>query len=426
MNQLIQLLNGRKIAIVGNGTPAKDYSSEIDSADVVVRFNHFYNYESDKVGKRIDIILQTIAGPWFTAAKEGKAHLELIKDIHPHIFLVKRPEHYTTDIFALYGNNIRVNNLTHLFEPWYKYTTGTAALSYLAANLTNAEVKCYGFSNEGDEAPYNEYLAGEAKHYSQVKDDERAACLKAIETLENLTITEKGNGYIPKAIVVPVKAISTGAPNKNRFLLRGCLEKLQSLDYPIYVTGDDTELLHSVKDLCTTVPLTAIPALDDVTKTLRRWQVETGFSGEIALVQCTSPYLNADWVNKCFDELKYSAITATAVELKFKPTSMFYSVNGVFVPLAANLPSASVARQLLPPAMRITGAVECFHTDALIKDSFFEFGCVRPVYVTEDESLDVDTKEDLDKAFENIIGKKQDDNENESKVETNDEEPIDF
>lgn len=95
MNRLVQKLNGRKVAIVGNGNVREDCSVEIDSADVVVRFNHFYNYDSGKVGKRVDIVMQTITPVW--ERSEGK-HIDILDRYRPEVFLVRSDFQYTTDI----------------------------------------------------------------------------------------------------------------------------------------------------------------------------------------------------------------------------------------------------------------------------------------------------------------------------------------
>jgi len=78
MNRLLQMLNGKRIAIVGNSAVGRNYSNEIDSADVVIRFNHFYNYDSGLVGRRVDIVLQTVAQAWYDAVNSGKAHIDII------------------------------------------------------------------------------------------------------------------------------------------------------------------------------------------------------------------------------------------------------------------------------------------------------------------------------------------------------------
>ena len=404
MNRLLQILDGRKVAIVGNGPEAQDRSAEIDSADVVVRFNDFYNYDSGRVGKRVDVVLQTVASAWFERFKAGKleASLKAVREQRPAIFLVKRPDNYRTDTHAVYGEGVRVDNLARFFEPWWKYTTGGAALSYLAANLVNAEVRAYGFARGNDPA-WRAYVAGDAKHYADVADEERAAVTAAIDTLESLRISRPGEGKVPRCVVVPVKAVSQGAPGKNRALLRRCLEKLRDAECPVsgwhvFCTGDDIELLHEVRDLCTPVPLPAIAALADVTDTLRKWQVETGFCGDVVLAQCTSPGLRPEWIERCFNALARAPVAATCVELGFKPTAIFRKENNVWVPASQALPAATVARQLLPPAVRFTGACTAFHTDALACDSLFQAGVMEPVMVCEEDSLDVDTPEQLAEA----------------------------
>lgn len=397
-NRLTQMLEGRRVAIVGNAQEDRDRSAEIDAADVVVRFNDFYNMATGRVGRRVDIVLQTIARPWFDRWRAGRlaASLDAVRTQRPAVFLVKRPDNYTTDAHKLYGRGVRIDNLARAFEPWWRYTTGTAALCFLADSLVNAEVRCYGFAADCDEA-WRKYVSTDAKQYASTADDERVAMLGAIERLERLAITEPRSGAfaMPRCVVVPIKAHSEGAPGKNRTLLAPCLSKLRDLDVKVYVTGDDAELMHSVRDCAEAVPLPAIGAYDDVTKTLRRWQVETGFCGDVALVQCTSPRMQASWVERCFSALEEAPVAATCVELGFKPTAVFREENGVFVPMTEKLPPATVARQLLPRAVRFTGAVTAFHTDALAFNSLFEAGVLEPVMIGGEDALDVDTAEQL-------------------------------
>ena len=396
MNRLLQMLNGRRIAIVGNSAVQHNFSQEIDSADVVIRFNHFYNYDSGLVGKRVDMVFQTVAQAWNDAVNQGKAHIDIVQEQKPEIFLIKRPDHYDTSVHGIYGKGIRVNNVSDWFKPWWQWTTGTCALCWLAQNLTNAKVKVYGFSNDGLDT-WEQYSKTDAKHYGDSLVNERPVQIECIQKLMSLEITNPLAAPIPRAIVIPVKANSEGAPKKNHKLLLPCLKKVVGKGYPVYVVGDDYELLHKVqKEYKDKVFLTALPkidAYDDVTKTLRNWQVETGFSGDIALVQCTSPYLDYEWITQCFDNLKYSPLVATAVPLEFKATAIYREENGVFIPSSQALPAASVARQLLPRTVRITGAVECFHTDALSNESLYNVGIMYPVIV--DNAVDIDTEEQL-------------------------------
>lgn len=406
MNRLLQLLNGRRVAIVGNAPERVDRSEDIDSADVVLRFNDFYNMPAGNVGHKVDVVLQTVTSEWLRRSRSGRTKMQLdaIHSQHPAVFLAKMPGNFPSEARKIYGPDVRIDDLSHLFQPWWRFTTGGAVLCYLSKYLVNAEVQVYGFAR-GQEGDWEEYIEKSAKHFAHVAKEERRECLSAIETLERLTITSPGTGQIPRCIVVPVKAESEGAPGKNRALLRPCLEKLQGLSLPIYVAGDDYGLLEEVKDLCIPVPLRKIGATDDVTKTLCRWRVSTGFTGDVALVQCTSPRMRPDWVMQCLDALSRASVSATAVDVSFKPTAMFMEEYGVFVPCSTSLPPASVARQLLPRCIRITGAVVSFHTDALVHDSFFRHGSMSPVMIDEADALDVDTQQQFSEAISYLENK---------------------
>ncbi len=395
MNRLLQLLDGQKVAIIGNGNVTKDVSKKVDSADVVIRFNNFYNYDSDKVGKRVDIVMQTITQSWLNDANK---HLDVIKEQKPNIFIVKRPDLYDTSVHGIYGSDIRIDDMANEFEPWRKHTTGTCVLAYLAKELKNAEVRCYGFQDNDD---WERYINTDARHYYHIKEQERALMLDSIKTLESLKISEP-HVDIPRAIVIPIKEKSEGFDGKNRMLIRPCLNEALKCDIDVYVVGDDIELLKELegeyKGKITTYVVPPIYKYADVTETIRTWRDMACFCGEIALVTCTSPFFKHEWVHLCFNELSKAPISATACELGFKPTAIYKREDGVFVPYAKDMPSASVARQLLPQTIRVNGAVVAFHTDCLEHPSLYMGGVLAPVVVSEEESVDIDTKKDLKKA----------------------------
>lgn len=400
MNRLLQILEGRTISIVGNGNVRTNVSSEIDAADVVVRFNNFYNYDSHNVGRRVDLVMQTITDRWFNTLEK---HIDVIRTQRPEIFIVKRPDTYNTKVHDVYGDGIRVNKmLAREFAPWYRFTTGTCVLAYLAQNLKNASVRCYGFQDDDD---WERYITSDARQYAGGKKDERQVMMESIKKLESLSIT-KPHVEIPRVIVVPIKRNSEGAQGKNKILIRPCINEILLCKYPIYIVGDDCELLRELKseygDLINTHLTHPIQRNADVTETLRLWSLESGYCGDVALVQCTSPHLRHEWVHKCFDSLSRSPISATACDVGFKPTALFTLEGNVFVPYSSTMPPASVARQKLPLTIRITGAVEAFHTDCLAFPSFFMAGTLEPVMISKTEALDVDTKEDLQKAIDLI------------------------
>lgn len=395
MTRLIQILSGHTIAIVGNGNVVEDFSQEIDSHDIVIRFNHFYNYDSNLVGKRVDIILQTFTNAWHNA--ENK-HLDVIKSQKPQIFVVKRPDLYNSKVNKIFDNCVRIDNTGDLFKDNYKYTTGTCALIYLAKNLKNAKVKCYGFQDDND---WERYISTDAKKYAYNKEDERNVMLNSINMLEALKIREQPM-EIPKVILIPIKANSQGAPNKNEILIRHCINECLKCKLPLHIVGDDVKLLRDLKKeyngKIKTLELPTIEPLADVSETIRKWVAETGYCGNLALVQCTSPSLSYTWILDCFKGLEKAPLSATACEIDFKPTALFRKENNVFVPYNKAMPPASTARQILPKTIRITGAVEAFHTDCLRHYSFWSVDYIAPVMIDAKYSLDVDTIEDLERA----------------------------
>lgn len=388
MNRLLQLIDGKTVAVVGNGPVDKDVSAEVDACDVVIRFNHMYRYGEGTTGKKISIICQTFTSSYMRA--DDRHNAEVLRQ-KPEVFIVKRRNNYHPWCHGYYGPDIRVNDLIDHFHEWCNCTTGGEVVCYLAKYADNSTFKVFGFPSG---KAWEDYIATDAKHYQQIAPLERKAVDEAIVELAKKQVVRPACG-IPRRIVVPVKRNSSGRPGKNRELLMPLLKKLESLPYQISLVGDDSELLYTAEQA---YPMKVLPfhtpALragntEDVTKVIRDWRDATGYSGDMALVQCTSPDLTADWVELCFDEARYSSLVATAVELDFKCNAIYKAdFGGVWTPFNGAFGPASEARQNLPVCCRITGAVEVFHTDALDFPSFWSYGPMQPVFV--DSAKDID------------------------------------
>lgn len=75
------MIEGKRVAIVGNMTPSEDLSEEIDAHDVVIRVNNFYNYDSGKVGKKVSALLLSGTSAWMNEAPKGQSlHEEIISE----------------------------------------------------------------------------------------------------------------------------------------------------------------------------------------------------------------------------------------------------------------------------------------------------------------------------------------------------------
>lgn len=393
-NRLLQLLDGRTVAVIGNAPLERDYSAEIDSADVVIRFNHFYNFGSGRAGRKVSIVFQTFTTAWMTAADRN---IEAVLKQKPEVFVVKKPEQYTPAAHQIYGDSIRINNYTALFKQWDAFTTGGAALCYLANYATKSSFRVFGFPND---ERWTHYLETDAKHYKPIAENERRVVDEAIAKLVTFSADDSAKP-IPRKVVIPVKRTSLGLPGKNRALLFPLLDKLAPTGLDIEVVGDDSALIASAAANYSVTPFFTRPigSLQDVTVTLREWRDATGWCGDTAIVQCTSPDLRPEWIVECFDALSSAPITATATELSFKPTAIYRQAEGgVYLQLAPTLGSTSAPRQTLPPCVRVNGAVAAFHSDALDNDSMWNCGALKPIIVDEWLSRDIDTASDLEPA----------------------------
>lgn len=395
MTELLEIFDGRTVAIVGNGEEQEDHSAEIDACDVVVRFNHFYNYDGGKVGRKVDVIIQTFTTAWVNAKEK---HADVIKAQQPHIFCGKKAQQYNPpQVAGFLGADVCVSDWTGELLPWAKYTTGGAFLCWLASKPRNASFKVFGFPR-GEAA--DKYWAGDAKHYARLKDEELAAQARAISILEMQRVNAPRAEARP-VIVIPVKANSTGCPGKNEWLLPLCIAKLAPLGYDIHLVGDGADKLSEIAVAAAGTAADAIhtfvtpPPTGEVTDDLRMWRDHTGYHGEVALVQCTSPGMKPEWIDECLAARRCAPISATCCRVNFKVNALYAENNGVWLQLVEGFGPPSAPRQSLPPVIRLSGAVFAFHSDALDLPSFYSAGVLRPVIVEERDALDVDTPEDL-------------------------------
>ena len=157
-NFLKDIVNGKSIAIVGNGPQqiGKNTGNEIDSADIVIRFNEFEitGYEKD-YGEKVDIWFVGGFGKYnkeyyFETAKKAKIivcrtiakNLKNMENINfrykcicdESINLTLFPEEFSKKDFKdLLGNDIGP-------------TTGALAIAYILLHLKPKSLKFYGFS----------------------------------------------------------------------------------------------------------------------------------------------------------------------------------------------------------------------------------------------------------------------------------------
>lgn len=393
MQEFLDIIDGRTVAIVGNGTPDADCSAEIDSADVVVRFNHFYNYDSGLVGRRVDVIMQTFTSTWVNAKEK---HAAVIREQLPRIFCAKKPQQYQPEVVAKFLGQVCVSDMTSDLEPYAKFTTGTAFLMWLASKPRNAKFRIFGFPS-GEKA--ERYFKTDARHYAPVKDLELQNRDCAIAMLLKQEIKAARVPKLPH-IVIPIKAKSEGAPNKNHRLLPILLERLRDVPYPITIVGDDPEFMSQMaRQFGVSYFETPSNMPDEVTARLRLWRDHTEYSGEVVLLQCTSPNLRVEWVEKVIAARRHAPVSATCVPVKFKINAIYGCANGIWGQVVTAFGAPSTPRQKLPQCVRLSGAAWAFHSDALSRESFYQAGTLAPVMIPEEEAVDVDTPEDMERAL---------------------------
>lgn len=160
---LRKLLWGKCVAVVGNATEAHDRSAEIDAADVVIRFNHFYNYDSGRVGKKIDALFITPSGAWLSLKDDEARRKSIIQRERPIVAFTRFKERCQWATFqrVFAGIPYFYDKFTNASNN--QFTTGVSVLELIAQSCENCEIKIFGFGDT-DEKMW-EYFEREGRHY---------------------------------------------------------------------------------------------------------------------------------------------------------------------------------------------------------------------------------------------------------------------
>lgn len=162
---LKKLLWGKRVAVVGSGKEETDHSEEIDACDVVIRFNHFYNYDSGNVGKKLDVLFITPSGAWLALKDDEARRKSIIQRERPIVAFTRFKERCQWATFQrvfdgipyFYDRNTNASN--------NQFTTGVSVLELIAQSCENCEIKIFGFGDT-DEKMWA-YFEREGRHYMQ-------------------------------------------------------------------------------------------------------------------------------------------------------------------------------------------------------------------------------------------------------------------
>lgn len=171
---------GKHVAIVGNGVPEKDFSAEIDSAEVVVRFNNFYNMKSGRVGRKLDFLVITPSSHWHDGLKDGERGESEILRQKPIVCFVRHELRARWRKFIEIFKGLRVFKAAKINGYYQTFTTGGTFLAWCADHLQNVKVSVYGF---GDNGGFASYLNKQGQHYISFCEKEKCARDVSIEVL---------------------------------------------------------------------------------------------------------------------------------------------------------------------------------------------------------------------------------------------------
>lgn len=175
---LRRLVWGKKVAIVGNGIPDRDESAEIDSCDIVVRFNNFYNYQSGKVGKKLDLLVITPSSAWLNLKDDETRGFSVIQREKPLVCFVRHEGRARWKKFATFFKGLKKVKMRNVSNFYQTMTTGGTFLAFAADHFDNCEIKCFGF---GDNKGFHRYLQKDGKHYLGVCVKEFAIRERSLE-----------------------------------------------------------------------------------------------------------------------------------------------------------------------------------------------------------------------------------------------------
>jgi CMP-N-acetylneuraminic acid synthetase len=405
LSQFENLINGKTVAIVGNQTITENLSDEIDAHDIVIRLNHFYNYDSGNVGKKVSAIFATPTPFWAEMGPEER-HQDIIQEQKPLVFILKHEQRINEKIISNHYKGCKIYG----FTPDYIknegiYTTGTCALNVLSQCI-NFQCDVYGFSFEKD---WKSYISSSALHYFKTYKEEEPKRLEYIEEIKKKKIFLPA-GQIPEFHpVIPVrKGSSLKDKNireyKGKPLLQHAIEKALKVFGKVTVLSDNEEYAKLARQWGAEVPYIdeRVDDLENIVVRLKRWRDIENINGRIILIQCTSPNITEESLYKIIEESKdktYRDVIGSVSlfnDIKYSAL-MFKSEKGFLVQAISGAPDISVPRQSLKPLYYYNGGITSFFHTQLDYDVLFKYSYFYPLMIDETESLDIDNENDFKK-----------------------------
>ena len=224
--------------------------------------------------------------------------------------------------------------------------------------------------------------------------------------------------------VIPARGGSKGLPRKNlskvgslsllELAVKAALSNLYVDE--VVVSTDDGEIASLARELgClvhnrSSATSTDISTAAEVLFEVLNWAVDSNIGHEIVIyLQPTSPFRNGDHINDAFDCLvDNSASACTSVSIApFSPYKCLLIDERGTVQTLFDESLVTSNRQSLPPVYMPNGAIYIFPAELFLKLGGFPIVGSYPLIMSQDDSIDIDSVEDLNRA--NLIrGRKYD------------------
>jgi N-acylneuraminate cytidylyltransferase len=191
---------------------------------------------------------------------------------------------------------------------------------------------------------------------------------------------------------------------KGKPLLVNCIEKLKGIFDRVIVLSDSTDYGQLASNHGAEVFIDeTVGDLDDVTVRLRNFCNAIDYNGRVVLCQCTSPNIYIESYRKAYEisvDIEDDEVLMSCVKMPQKPSAFYLLDEDGYLESAVNgMPIVSKPRQTLPHKHLIyyNGGITSFHTNQLSQDSLFENARLKPLFISEEEILDIDEEDDLKK-----------------------------
>lgn len=388
LHRLLDIIDGKRVAIVGNAIPVQDLSHEIDNCDLVIRFNHCYNIKSNRVGHKIDVLAVSVTDAFIQAALDKEYHAYL-NEQKPEVLIVKHPQ--TTNSFEAqtFFHGATLSYVGDKLRELPDLTSGTILLSLLARYAHNSEFVIVGFGNDAS------YFDKWGAYFKEYKDIEVKYRDEAIATLSTHKITHPTHDEV--TIIIPVRKGSKGTPHKNititadgRTRLKKCVDTCKATGLRVIATSDSQDYLDGIASDCETIRIPHdIVDEADVTLHLRETCNMLNIHGWIAMVQVTNEDTTPEIIMQAIAARKSQADVVTTLELIHNKSACIYFAENNKIIHKPSITVSSTPRQQMPAVWGENGMLFVFHSCKLNRPSYWQDAQCIPIFL-DGKTTDID------------------------------------